>query len=323
MILVLVGAEKNLNIAMDNKNSEIKQDFKCGYVAIVGEPNVGKSTLMNTLIGQKISIVTNKAQTTRHKIIGILSTENFQIIFLDTPGLLKPKYLLHNYMMNAANAAIDDADLILFMIDAKQPKLSDQIENDIAFQKIKNANKPTFLIINKVDLVNKLSLLPIIDFYSRKFPFIEIFTISALNELGTIDLLKSIVKILPVNPPYYPDDTVSDANERFFVSEIIREKIFQNYKQEIPYSTTVNIIEFRESNGKKDFISAEIYVEKPTQKAILIGKKGDALKKIGEAARKEIENFLGRSVFLELHVKVREKWRESDNWLMRLGYKTH
>ena len=315
---------KNTNTVMVNNDSrklELPANFKCGYVAIVGEPNVGKSTLMNTLIGQKISIVADKPQTTRHKILGILSTSSFQIIFLDTPGLLKSKYLLHDYMMEAANSAIYDADLILFMIDAQKPKLDENLKNDIAFAHIKKANKPTLLVINKVDLVNKPSLLPIIDAYSKIFSFLEIFPISALNGLGTVDLLKSIVKNLPEHPPYYPLDTVSDANERFFVSEIIREKIFHNYRQEIPYSTTVEIIEFKEGEGKKDFISAEIYVEKTSQKAILIGKNGSALKKIGEEARKDIEQFLGRKVFLELHVKVREKWRDSDAWLKRLGYK--
>lgn len=326
MTPVLVVAGKNISIAMDNNLIQTKDEykgFKCGYVAIVGEPNVGKSTLMNTLVGQKISIVANKPQTTRHKILGILSTNKFQIIFLDTPGLLRPKYLLHDYMVETANSAIYNADLILFMVDAQNPKLSDKLKDDIAFEHIKKANKPTFLIINKVDLVNKPSLLPIIDAYSKIFPFVEIFPISALNALGTVELLKSIVDNLPEHPPFYPLDAVSDANERFFVSEIIREKIFQNYKQEIPYSTTVEIIEFREGNGKKDFISAEIYVEKSTQKAILIGKNGTALKKIGEEARKDIEQFLGRKVFLELHVKVREKWRDSEAWLRRLGYKTN
>lgn len=323
-MLAPVVVVKNINIAMDN-NKALKEknfeNFRCGYVAIIGEPNVGKSTLMNTLIGQKISIVANKPQTTRHKILGILSTEKFQIIFLDTPGILRPKYLLHDYMLETANSAIYDADLILFMIDAQNPKIEADIKEDVAFEYIKKANKPTFLVINKVDLVSKLSLLPVIDAFSKIFPFIEIFPISALNALGTPDLLKSIVNNLPEHPPFYPLDTVSDANERFFVSEIIREKIFQNYKQEIPYSTTVEIVEFRESSNKKDFISAEIYVEKQTQKAILIGKNGSALKKIGEEARKEIEQFLGRPVFLELHVKVREKWRDSEAWLRRLGYK--
>lgn len=300
---------------------QINPNFRCGYVVIVGEPNVGKSTLMNTLIGQKISIVTNKPQTTRHKLLGILSSDSHQVIFLDTPGLLKPKYKLQSYMMDAAYSAMNDADVVFMMVDA-EAKVDKKNELDITFDLIKKNNKPTFLIINKVDLVNKTSLLPIIDFYSTKFPFVEIFPISALNGIGTNDLLKSLVNYLPLHPPYYPTDSVSDASERFFVSEIIREKIFEKYKQEIPYSTTVEITEFKERTVKKDFISAEIYVERQSQKGILIGKKGVALKQIGELARVEIEKFLGRSVFLELHIKVREKWRDSEAWLKRLGYKS-
>lgn len=300
----------------------IKQDFRCGYVCIIGEPNVGKSTLMNTLIGQKISIVTDKPQTTRHKILGILSNEQFQIIFLDTPGLLKPKYLLQKAMMDAAHAAMNDADVVIFMVDALDPKMDKDIEHDVAFQALNKINKSAFLLINKVDIIDKFKLLPIIDFYSKRFEFVEVFPISALNALGTADLLKSVVEKLPVHPPYYPLDFVSDSSERFFVSELIREKIFEKFRQEIPYSTTVEIIEFREQVGKKDFISAEIYVERQSQKGILIGKNGLALKQIGELARVEIEKFLGRSVFLELHIKVREKWRDSDTWLKRLGYRS-
>lgn len=306
---------------MLNFQSQIDPNFKCGYVVIVGEPNVGKSTLMNTLLGQKISIVTNKPQTTRHKLLGILSSESYQIIFLDTPGLLKPKYKLQRFMMDAAYSAINDADLVFMMVDA-EAKVDKKNDYDITFDLIKKINKPTFLVINKVDLINKLSLLPIIDFYSNKFPFVEIFPISALNGIGTDDLLKSVVENLPLHPPYYPTDSVSDASERFFVSEIIREKIFEKYKQEIPYSTTVEIIEFKERKVKKDFISADIYVERQSQKGILIGKKGEALKVIGESARADLEKFLGRSVFLDLHVKVREKWRDSEAWLNRLGYKS-
>lgn len=306
---------------MSDYLSQINPNFKCGYVVIVGEPNVGKSTLLNKLLGQKISIVTNKPQTTRHKLLGILSSDSYQIIFLDTPGLLKPKYKLQSFMMDAAYSAINDADVVFMMVDAAE-KFDKKIDYDITFDLIKKINKPTFLVINKVDLVKKSSLLPIIDFYSNKFPFVEIFPISALNGIGTDDLLKSVVDNLPLHPPYYPTDSLSDASERFFVSEIIREKIFEKYKQEIPYSTTVEIIEFKERKAKKDFISADIYVERQSQKGILIGKKGEALKEIGETARADLEKFLDRSVFLELHVKVREKWRDSDAWLNRLGYKS-
>jgi len=295
--------------------------FKAGYVAIVGDPNVGKSTLMNGLVGQKISIVTNKPQTTRHKVLGILSREDHQIIFLDTPGLLQPKYLLHEAMMRFAQSAIEDADVVLFMIDVTDPKMGEEVEYNAAFRRLKDLKKPVFLVINKIDLVTKEEVLLVIAFYSNKYPFKEIFPISALNLFGTTELVNFLVKELPEHPPYYPPDVVSEQPERFFVGEIIREKIFEKFKEEIPYSTTVDIIEFKEQAGKKDVIHAEIYVERESQKGILIGKKGLALKEVGTSARKDIEAFLGRPVFLELHVKVREKWREKEEWLRRLGYR--
>jgi GTP-binding protein Era len=298
----------------------IQQTFRSGYVAIIGDPNVGKSTLMNALIGQKISIVTPKPQTTRHKILGILSKENYQVIFLDTPGILKPKYLLHEAMMKFAQSAIEDADLILFMIDATVPKTGPEVEHDEAFKILTSLHKTVYLIINKIDLVRKEDILPVIAFYSEKYSFKEIFPISALNLIGTEELVQSIVKELPEQPPYYPTDIVSEHSERFFVAEIIREKIFEKFRDEIPYSTTVDIVEFREAEEKKSFISADIYVERESQKGILIGKAGKALKDVGTSARKDIEEFLGRKVFLELHVKVREKWREKKQWLERLGY---
>lgn len=296
-------------------------NFKSGYVAIIGEPNVGKSTLMNSLIGQKISAVTNKPQTTRHKILGILSTKQYQIIFLDTPGLLKPKYLLHEVMLNSAKAALNDADIVLFMVDAINPQMDKDSTEAVNLRWLNKIKKPVFLLINKIDLIKKQNILPIIAFYSEKYPFKEIFPISALNLQGTENLLKSIVKELPEHPPYYPLDIVSESNERFFVSEIIREKIFEIFRDEIPYSTTVDIIEFKERENRKDFISAEIYTEKDSQKGILIGKKGSALKEVGELSRKAIEEFLQHPVFLELHVKVRSNWRDDANRLKQLGYK--
>ena len=306
---------------MNKEKVNESQQFRAGYVAIIGDPNVGKSTLMNALIGQKISIVTNKPQTTRHKILGILSKENCQAIFLDTPGLLKPKYRLQTAMMDFAHSAIEDADLVLFMIEATDPKVGPEIGHDIAFNELQKLYKPVHLVINKVDLVNKQDLLPMIAFYSNKYSFKEIFPISALRQEGTDDLLRHIVNDLPEHPPYYPPDILSEHSERFFVSEIIREKIFKKYREEIPYSTTVDIVEFKEQPSKKDLIQAEIYVERESQKGILIGKQGKALKEIGELARKDIEAFLGRPVFLQLYVKVREKWREKEEWLKRLGYR--
>lgn len=302
-------------------NASGAQLFRSGYVAIVGEPNVGKSTLLNSLIGRKISIVTKKPQTTRHKVLGILSRDDSQIVFLDTPGILKPKYLLHDAMMAFAYSAIGDADIILFLIDATNPKLDAEEEHDAADRVLEKLDKPAYLIINKVDLVKKHELLPVIATYSERFSFKEIFPVSALNGQGTADLVQTIVGDLPVHPPYYPLDIVSEHSERFFVSEIIREKIFEQFREEIPYSTTVDIIDFKEQEGRKDLISAEIYVERDSQKGILIGKQGAALKEIGESARKDVEEFLGRPVFLEIHVKVREEWRHNEAWLKRLGYR--
>jgi GTP-binding protein Era len=306
---------------MSEEQSSINDSFRCGYVAIIGEPNVGKSTLMNGLIGQKLSIVTPKPQTTRHKVLGLLSTNEHQVIFLDTPGIIKPKYLLHEAMMAFASSALEDADVVLFMIDATDPKVGIDLTREEAFSRLTGLRKPVFLVINKADAVNKVEILPVMEFYSRAFAFKEIFPISALKLDGTQGLLMAIVSQLPIHSPYYPLDIVSEQDERFFVSEIIREKIFEKYQQEIPYSTTVAIVEFKEREEGKTFISADIYVERDSQKGILIGKQGAALKQIGRWARKDIETFLQHTVFLELRVKVRKDWREDKEWLARFGYK--
>jgi GTPase len=303
-------------------SDQIPPHFRAGYITIIGEPNVGKSTLMNALLNQKISIVTNKPQTTRHKILGILSTDEAQIIFLDTPGIIKPRYMLQEMMMQFASSAIQDADLLFFMIDATTPGVKDDdLAHDEAFKRLEGLQKPVYLVLNKVDLVDKRSLLPVIDFYSRKFPFQEIFPISALKNEATGDLVSAALRVLPEHPPYYPLDIVSEQNQRFFVSEIIREKIFLRTQEEIPYSTTVDIVDFKEREAGKWFVSADIYVERESQKGILIGKKGAMLKEIGLLARKEVERFLEHPVYLELHVKVRENWRGDKTWLARLGYK--
>jgi GTP-binding protein Era len=294
--------------------------FRCGYVAIIGEPNVGKSTLMNSVLGQKLSIVTPKPQTTRHRILGIHSTDAAQIIFLDTPGIIKPRYLLHEVMMDLASLAIEEADLLHFMIDATAPATAEGLTHDEAFGKLQGLSKAVFLVINKVDLVPKTALLPMIAFYAEKFPFREIFPVSALRSDGVTELVRATVAHLPEHPPFYPLDIVSDHQERFFVGEMIREKIFMKCQEEVPYATTVDIVEFKEREEGKWFISADIYVERDSQKGILIGRKGSMLKEIGLAARREIERFLDHPVFLDLHVKVREKWREDEAWLGRLGY---
>jgi GTP-binding protein Era len=295
--------------------------FRCGYVAIIGEPNVGKSTLMNALIGQKISIVTPKAQTTRHKILGLLSSDTYQIVFLDTPGIIAPKYKLHDMMMRSASSAIEDADVLLFMIDATRVEQATDFCRRHAFAILQSVKLPVFLVINKVDKVNKRELLPVMDSLSKAFSFKEIFPISALTADGTADLLASVIRELPIHPPFYPTDIVSEQSERFFVSEIIRETIFMATKEEIPYAATVAIREFTERNAGKHFISADIIVERDSQKGILIGKRGAKLKEIGEKARRGVERFLQHPVFLELHVKVLKEWRENTAALERLGYK--
>jgi GTPase len=296
------------------------ENFRAGFAAIIGEPNVGKSTLMNGLLQQKISIVTPKPQTTRNRVLGILSSDEYQVIFLDTPGIIAPRYALHEAMMRSAATAVADADIVLFMIDASHARTAADAANIDAFKTLSGISRPVFLLINKVDCVVKTEILGLIDSYSRAFSFKEIFPISALKLDGTRDLLKALVEHLPVHPPYYPLDIVSEQNQRFFVGEIVREKIFMKCQEEIPYSTTVDIIEFKEREGGKWFISGDIYVEKDSQKGILIGKKGSMLKDIGQLSRRDIEKFLEHPVFLELHVKVRENWREDENWLRRLGY---
>lgn len=305
---------------MSEEKKNRKDEFRTGYVAIVGEPNVGKSTLMNALLEQKISIVTAKPQTTRHRILGILNGNGYQAIFLDTPGILKPMYLLQKAMVDTAYSAIEDADVVFLMIEAGFPKGEQDEKRELVLSHVRRADKPSFLLINKIDLVSKAELLPIIDRYSKLLLFEEIIPISALNHENLDDLKATLIRYLPVGEPYFPQDAITDQPERFFVAELIREKVFEKYRDEIPYSTEVEVVEFKEREGKKDFISAEITVERNSQKGILIGKGGAALKEIGELARKEIEKFLGRPVFLEMRVKVRQDWRRDERWLKRLGY---
>ncbi|MHB1051143.1 MAG: GTPase Era [Bacteroidota bacterium] len=295
--------------------------FKSGYVAIIGEPNVGKSTLLNTLLKQKISIVTDKPQTTRHKILGILSSDRHQIIFLDTPGIIKPKYLLQEAMMHFATSAVEEAEIVLLLVDAQKVKEEKYDKNNEAVARIKSANKTTFLVVNKIDLLKKEETLPLLLELQLIFPFDEVIPLSASKGFNTDELVTTIEKYLPEHAPYYDTEIVSDAQERFFVSEIIREKIFELFKEEVPYSAAVDITDFKERESGKYFISADIVVEKDSQKGIVIGKQGAALKRLGSVARRPIEEFLGHEVFLELHVKVRGDWREDQRWLNRFGYK--
>jgi GTP-binding protein Era len=274
-------------------------NFKAGYAAILGKPNVGKSTLLNQVLDFDLSIVTPKPQTTRKKVIGILNSETFQVIFIDTPGIIEPRYSLQKIMMRYIRTAMEDADVLLYMVDASETHI---------------------LLINKIDLIQKDRILPLIETYKKIYPFKEIIPVSAIGKDGLDQTVQEVVRLLPQNPPYYPSDYVTDQHERFFVAEIIREKVFLRYGEEIPYSTHVDIEEFREREGRKDYIRATIYVEKNSQKGILIGREGRALKKVGELARKEMETFLNRPVFLELFVKVSENWRKNDDTLRELGY---
>ena len=310
--------EKNTPSSAEMKDqSQEALPFRAGYVAIIGEPNVGKSTLINLFVGQNVSAVTRKPQTTRQRILGILSTDQFQAVFIDTPGLLEPRYLLHEIMVRSAVNAFWDADVIIVVADSAENHKS---EKSLVIEKLQNIKKPVYLALNKIDLISEQKLRKLVKYYGEVYPFREIFPISALKQSGTSDLLKSVINDLPVHPPLYPPDIVSDYPEKFFVGEIIREKIFESYKEEIPYSTAVEIIEYSERKGRKDVIRAEIIVERESQKAILIGKGGKAMKEIGKKARIDIEKFLGREVFLELFVKVRANWRNDQQWLKRFGY---
>jgi GTP-binding protein Era len=293
--------------------------FRAGYAALLGAPNVGKSTLLNAFLGQKLSIVTPKPQTTRHKILGIVSTDTMQVILLDTPGIIDPRYALHRAMMEQSTSALADADLVLLMADLTNP---DTDSHRAAFDLVRSANKPVYLVLNKCDRVGGKTVAAVREAYNRQCTFRRTFAISALKGEGVPELLGAIEEDLPVHPPYYPPEFVSNRQERFFVAEIIREKIFLLTHDEVPYSASVEIIEFKERQKGKWFVSAEIIVERDSQKGIVIGKGGMVLKEIGRRARTEIESFLQNPVFLDLHVKVRDNWRENEDWVRRLGYHT-
>ncbi len=296
----------------------LKANYKAGYVAIVGEPNVGKSTLLNVLLEQKISIVTKKPQTTRQRVLGILSREDAQIVFLDTPGLLKPKYLLHKEMVKSAESALAEADVVLVMT---QTSRGTELPIEVSERIIPLCKtKPVLLIINKADKINKADILPIIETFASQNYFKEIIPISALRHDNMDAVIQSLIEYLPEHEAFYPQDIVSESPERFFVAELIREQLFEKFSEEIPYSTAVEIREFKERATGKTLISADIIIERESQKGIIIGKKGEALKNVGTSARIQIEEFLQRPVFLELHVKVQEKWRENEAMLRQLGY---
>ncbi len=294
---------------------------RCGYVTIAGRPNAGKSTLLNMLLGQKIAIATAKPQTTRKRITGILTEEDYQIIFLDTPGIIVPKYLLQEKMMKFVKFSISDADILLHIIDAnQQADIEDALSPDFAKQFLGGKRRPTFLLINKIDLIKPEDLEAIKVNLEANGGYAGLLCISALNNDFKETIMNFIVGLLPEHPKYYPDDFVSDESERFFVSEIIREKILELYRDEIPYSCEVVIEDFKEREANKHFISATIFVERDSQKIIVIGRGGDQIKKIGESARKDIETFLDHQVYLELRVKVRDSWRKNERYLRNFGY---
>lgn len=309
------------SISLDPADYQVQtfdENHRSGYVALAGPPNVGKSTLMNQLVGKKLSIVTPKPSTTRHRVLGILSGDDFQVVFLDTPGIIKPMYRLHDTMIRAAEGAVADADVVLFIADASDPRLAEAELEKIAGRL--NQNASIFLILNKIDLIAQEEALPLVERYSALQTFDAIIPLSALKGFNTDRLRDQILERLPKGPPYYPKDQISEHPERFFVAEIIREKIFEQFRAEIPYSTQVNIVVYEEREGRKDFIDAEIIVERDSQKGILIGKGGVGLKRLGKSAREGIEAFLGREVFLQLHVKTRADWRNRDGFLRSFGY---
>ncbi len=294
---------------------------KSGYAAILGLPNAGKSTLLNTLLGQKISITNLKPQTTRKRILGILSEENFQVIFIDTPGILDPAYLLQEKMMADVKLSGRDADVIVLLLDVEyDPAGNKALNNSYVKGNILTSPVKKILVLNKVDLLPQEKVKIILEHFKKSGKFDEIIPLSALQNFNTKKLLQTINEYLPEGPKFYPDDIVAEQNERFFVTELIRETILEQYREEVPYSCEVLIAEFKERENRKDYISAEIVVEKESQKAIIIGKRGAAIKNLGQAARESIEGFLEREVFLELRVKVRKKWRSSENFLKSFGY---
>lgn len=296
---------------------------KSGYAAILGLPNSGKSTLLNALLGQKIAITNKKPQTTRKKILGILSDKNYQIIFLDTPGILSPSYLLQEKMMEEVTVSVSDADVVLLLIDVKKDPLGEgTLKQNFVKENLEKGNRPIIILLNKIDLIEQNEAVRLIEHFEGLNKFSAVIPISATLSFNLDRLIETIVEELPEGPSYYPEDIVADENERFFVSEIIRENILELYREEIPYSVEVLIAEFKEREEGKDFISAEIVVERDTQKAIIIGKGGTAIKKLGEIARKAVEDFLQREVFLELRVKVRKNWRSNENLLKQFGYKS-
>ena len=289
---------------------------KSGFINIIGNPNVGKSTLMNCFMGEKFSIITSKAQTTRHRILGIVNGDNFQLIFSDTPGIIKPSYELQDSMMDFVKSALEDADVILYMVEIGEKSIKDSEVHD----KIQSAKIPTIILLNKIDLSNQKDIENEINIWSNKYPNADIYPISALNNFNTEKVINRIIELIPESPAYFPKDQLTDKPERFFVNEKLREKILLYYDKEIPYSVEVVTEEFKDEESIIK-IRSIILVERESQKGIIIGHKGVALKKIGSKARIDLEKFFGKKVFIELHVKVSKNWRSNPNQLKQFGYK--
>lgn len=289
---------------------------KSGYVNIIGNPNVGKSTLMNSFLGEDLSITTPKAQTTRHRILGLLNSEDYQIVFSDTPGIIKPGYALQEHMMDFVESTFEDADVFLFLTEPNEKPLKD----DRFLKKLQGAKVPVLLIINKIDLTEQAELEKVVAHWQELLPSAEIYPVSALNNFNTDVLLDRILELLPEAPAYFSKDDLSDKDERFFVSEMVREAILKNYKKEIPYAVQVEVEEFKEEETIIR-IRSTIYVERDTQKGILIGHQGNMIKRMGTDARKRMEGFFKKKVFLDLFVKVRKNWRQNEDQLRRFGYR--
>lgn len=290
---------------------------KAGFVNIIGNPNVGKSTLMNAFIGEKLSIITSKAQTTRHRILGIVNGNDFQVILSDTPGIIKPAYELQENMMGFVKSAFEDADVLIYMVEIGEKELKDEA----FFKKITNSKIPILLLLNKIDTSNQEQLEEQAELWQNKVPNAEFFPISAITGFNVKEVFKRIIELLPESPPFYPKDQLTDKPERFFVNETIREKILLHYKKEIPYAVEVDTEEFFEEETIIR-IRSVIMVERDTQKGIIIGHKGSALKRVGVEARKDLEKFFGKQVHLELFVKVNKNWRSDQNQLKRFGYQS-
>jgi len=288
---------------------------KAGFVNIIGNPNVGKSTLMNAFIGEKLSIITSKAQTTRHRILGIVNGDDFQVVLSDTPGIIKPAYELQESMMDFVKSAFDDADVLIYMVEIGEKELKDEA----FFNKITNSKIPVLLLLNKIDNSDQQQLEEQVQSWALKVPNAEIFPISALEGFQVKEVFNRIIELLPESPPFYPKDQLTDKPERFFVNETIREKILLHYKKEIPYAVEIDTEEFFEEENIIRMRSV-IMVERDTQKGIIIGHKGAALKRVGIEARKDLEKFFGKQIHLELYVKVNKNWRTNTNQLKRFGY---